>query len=82
MKPASPASTSGTGLSSQTEISTALPLGSTTTRESKSYQSKRIPTSMVCASVSTTREVIVGTKSHCSGVTFRRTAPPWTVRTP
>ena len=33
-------------------------------------------------SVSTVREVKVGTRSHCSGVALRRTAPPWTVRTP
>ena len=39
-------------------------------------------TSILWLSLFTFRLVIVGTRSHCSGVLFKRTAPPCTVRTP
>ena len=37
---------------------------------------------MLFLSRSTFLDIVLGTRSHCSGVLLRRTAPPCTVRTP
>ena len=59
-----------------------VPSGVTTSLESKSNSSYRSTTSIVFVPLSTLRSTTFGIWSHCSGVGFRRTAPPVAIRTP